>query len=55
MTLKPGAGFYWNHSSSWSFGTKLSYWWVPQIYPDDMAETRFGSFLEWSLSAVYNF
>jgi hypothetical protein len=55
MIMNPGAGFYWHHSSSWSFGTKVSYWWIPQLYPGDTGNNRFGNFLEWSLSAVYNF
>ena len=55
LLVKPGAGFFWNHNTSWSFGTNLSYWWVPQIYPSDPEYTRFGNFMDVSLSAVYHF
>lgn len=55
MILKPGAGFYWNYSSSWSFGTNATYWWVPQIYPADKEYNRIGNFTDVSLSAKYNF
>jgi len=53
--MKPGAGIYWNHSSSWSFGTNVTYWWVPQIYPSNSDYTRIGNFMDISLSAVYHF
>ena len=55
MILKPGAGFFWNYSSDWSFGTNLTYWWVPQIYPSDPEYNRLGNFMDASLSAVYHF
>nr|WP_168203386.1 hypothetical protein [Oceanispirochaeta crateris] len=55
MILKPGAGFYWNYSSDWSFGTNVTYWWVPQIYPGDSQYNRLGNFMDISLSAVYHF
>ena len=55
MILKPGAGFFWNYSSSWSFGTNLTYWWVPQLYSSDPEYNRFGNFMDVSLSAAYHF
>ena len=55
MIFKPGAGFFWNQSSDWSFGTNLTYWWVPQIYPSDPDYNRLGNFMDMSLSAVYHF
>jgi len=58
--LKPGASFYWNYNSDWAFGLNTAYWWVPQIYfgfengvPAE--ESRFGNFLELSLSVLYHF
>jgi len=55
MIFKPGAGFFWNYSSNWSFGTNMTYWWVPQIYPSDSELNRLGNFMDVSLSAVYHF
>ncbi len=51
--LKPGFGAYWQYDVTWSFGLNLSYWWVPHI--STQTDTRFGNFLDISLSAVYNF
>lgn len=57
--LKPGASLYWNLNADWGFGVNVIYWWIPQIYTDagdvDPAHTRFGNFLETSLSAVFHF
>jgi hypothetical protein len=55
MILKPGAGFYWNFNSNWAFGTNVTYWWVPQIYPGEREFNRLGNFMDVSLSAVYHF
>jgi hypothetical protein len=55
---RPGFGAYWNFNSSWAFGLRAVYWWVPEIYfgPSPPADrTRFGNFLELSLSAIYHF
>lgn len=55
--LKPGFSVLWNLDSEWAFGTNFVYWWVPQIYLDAELEdeTRFGNFLEITLTAVYRF
>jgi hypothetical protein len=56
--LKPGASVYWNHNAQWAFGLNAVYWWIPQIYrgPEPPAsDTRFGNFLELTLSALYHF
>lgn len=57
--LKPGASFYWAYNTQWSFGLNLRYWWIPQIYlgRNDVpqTDTRYGNFLEVSLSALYHF
>ena len=57
--IRPGVGFYWNHSSQWAFGANLRYWLIPQIYSDrgeaGAGESRLGSFLEFTLSALYRF
>ena len=57
--LKPGAGVYWNMNEEWAFGFNLVYWWVPQIYTGSgmvpASHTRFGHFLETSLSSMFRF
>ena len=57
--VKPGVSFYWAYNSQWSFGVNTKYWWIPQIYTDrsevPSSDTRFGNFLEISLSALYHF
>jgi len=55
LILKPGAGFYWNFNSNWSFGTNMTYWWVPQIYPNESRYNRIGNFMDVSLTAMYHF
>ena len=56
---KAGGSFFWNFSSQWAFGANLKYWFIPQIYtastPAGSDATRFGNFLEFSLSALYHF
>lgn len=57
--VKPAAAFYWNYNAEWAFGLNLAYSWIPQIYsgggqvPSD--HTRFGNFLDVTLSALYHF
>jgi hypothetical protein len=54
--VKPGASFVWNMNPDWAFGLNLTYWWVPQWYSGDLSdESRYGNFLETTLSAVYHF
>ena len=59
LILKPGAGVYWNFNPEWAFGFNAVYWWVPQIYTGNglvpASNTRFGHFLETSLSALFRF
>lgn len=57
--LKLGPSFFWNYSSQWAFGANLHYWFVPQLYRDDPEvgradASRFGNFLEFTLSALYH-
>jgi hypothetical protein len=54
LLLRPGVGFYWNYSSSWAFGANLNYWFDMQ-FTTDPTLTRYGNFLEFSLSALYHF
>jgi len=57
--LKGGGSFLWNYSSQWAFGANLFYWFVPQLYtatsPAGADATRYGNFLEFTLSALYHF
>lgn len=57
--LKPGASVYWNYNADWAFGLNAVYWWIPQIYTGNSgppaSDTRFGNFLELTLSALYHF
>lgn len=57
--VKAGGSFLWNYSSQWAFGGNLFYWFVPQIYsatsPAGADATRYGNFLEFTLSALYHF
>lgn len=59
LILKPGASVLWNFNPEWAFGFNLVYWWIPQLYtgngkvPAD--NTRFGNFLETTLSALFHF
>ena len=56
--VKAGTSFLWNYSSQWAFGANLFYWFVPQIYtassPAGADATRYGNFLEFTLSALYH-
>jgi hypothetical protein len=54
LLLRPGASFYWIYNSSWSFGVNLNYWFDMQ-FNTTAADTRYGNFLEFSLSALYHF
>ncbi len=59
MMVKAGASVYWNAIQDWSFGLNLMYWWQPEFYSGNGdipgTNTRFGNFLEVTLSAMYNF
>lgn len=53
--LTPSVGFNWNYSSRWGFGLQITPWIIPQIYGADRSnETRVGTMMEISLSAIYN-
>jgi hypothetical protein len=54
LLLRPGASFYWIYNSSWSFGLNAYYWFDMQ-FNTSPGSTRYGSFLEFSLSALYHF
>jgi hypothetical protein len=54
LLLRPGASFYWIYNSSWSFGINAQYWFDMQFNPTP-GNTRYGNFLELSLSALYHF
>ncbi|MFQ3620638.1 MAG: hypothetical protein SNJ78_06810 [Spirochaetales bacterium] len=56
--VKPGVSVYWNYSLEWAFGVNFFYWWSPNLYqgPEPpQRQSRFGNFLEISLSALYHF
>ena len=54
LLLRPGAAFYWIYNSSWSFGMNVNYWFDMQ-FNTTASNTRYGNFLEFSLSALYHF
>ncbi len=54
LLLRPGVAFYWIYNSSWSFGANLNYWFDMQ-FNTTASNTRYGNFLEFSLSALYHF
>ena len=54
LLLRPGASFYWIYNSNWSFGVNLLYWFDMQ-FNTDPSLSRYGNFLEFSLSALYHF
>ena len=56
--IKPGASFLWNYNNNWAFGLNAVYWWIPQVYTGavvNSTETRYGNFLDITLSALYHF
>ncbi len=56
--VKPGVSAYWNYSPEWAFGVNFFYWWTANLYigPEPPKNhSRFGNFLEISLSALYHF
>ena len=54
--VKPGASVVWNMNPDWAFGLNVVYWWIPQWYSDDLSDdSRYGNFLETTLSAIYHF
>ena len=54
LLLRPGVAAYWIYNSSWSFGLNVNYWFDMQ-FNTTASDTRYGSFLEFSLSALYHF
>ncbi len=52
--FKPGVGFYWIFSSSWSFGVNAVYWWDMQ-FAQNASQSRVANFLELSLTALYHY
>jgi hypothetical protein len=54
LLLRPGASFYWIYNANWSFGVNLLYWFDMQFNVDPSL-SRYGNFLEFSLSALYHF
>jgi hypothetical protein len=56
--VKPGISIYWNYSAEWAFGINAVYWWTMDYHKGPNppnSESRFGNFLELSLSARYHF
>jgi hypothetical protein len=55
--VRPGISGLWNITSEWAVGLNVMYWWLPQIYSDEelRSQSRFGNFLEVSISGVYHF
>jgi hypothetical protein len=54
LLLRPGVALYWIYNSSWSFGLNVNYWFDMQ-FNTTPSLTRYGNFLELSLSALYHF
>jgi hypothetical protein len=54
LLMRPATGLFWIYNSSWSFGLNLDYWLDMQL-STDQTKSRFGNFLEISLSALYHF
>jgi hypothetical protein len=55
LLVKPGVSAYWTYNSSWSFGVNANYWFDMQFDTTSSANSRQGSFLEVSLSALYHY
>ena len=55
--LKPGASVFWNFNPEWSLGLNTIYWWNPEIhFKEELKDqSRFGNYLEISLSVLYHF
>lgn len=58
--VKPGTGVYWNMENQWAFGLNLFYLWDIQRAEFEESSSqpdpsRFGNFMEISLSALYHF
>jgi hypothetical protein len=52
---KIGGGVFWRVSNGWSVGVQPYYWFVPEIHAAPYENlTRFGNFLETSISAIYH-
>jgi hypothetical protein len=51
--LKPSVGVSYRTDQAWSFGTRLSYWWIPQIM-STATNSVYGNFLQISLTACYH-
>jgi hypothetical protein len=53
---KLGAGAYYKLDSSWSLGGQANVWFIPELHVGDYSNlTRYGAFLDVSVSAVYHF
>lgn len=54
--VQPAVGIFYNIDHEWSIGLNVAYWWVPELYFDDLQdESRFGNFIEPSISLLYHF
>ncbi|THB68327.1 MAG: hypothetical protein D6B26_00685 [Spirochaetaceae bacterium] len=57
--IKPGIAALYATDSGWSFGLWTKYWLVPEIYTGNggppAADTRFGHFIDFNLTALYHF
>lgn len=53
--LEPGIAFHYHFDPEWSLGLNVNYWWTPEIQFTLTDQTRFGNFLETSLSLMYHF
>lgn len=51
----PTVGFFWNMSSTWSFGVNTSQWVVFQPFYNKVSDSRIGYFADATLAAVYHF
>jgi hypothetical protein len=53
LFLKPEASVYWRFNPEWSFGLNVGWWWVPQWPKEGPEYSRYGNFLNLTLSARY--
>lgn len=54
--VQPGIGLFWSQNSTWSYGFRVSYAWIPQFLDGTLRDqSRFGNFLELTLGVINHF
>ena len=53
--IRPGVGFYFDWNYEWSFGTDVSYHFIPQLDSDPEHHNAIGNFLDVMITAEYHF